>query len=322
MTSPTELLVQDAFELLWKAHLSFTRSARTYAPNRKALCRSFGGRYLHEVTPFDFRQHRKQRLEGLWPHHRRGVSLGTVFHDHGLFHLLYAKLREWKREGQKPCGFDLSRLRLPDFFPTDGVRKVRPPKTLVEWTPQEFRFVYRHATKRLRRVMVGLVDLDIRQGDLKRLKPDDYNPYDDHLHWVQSKTGKPWSLPVTRRVRRHIIEAKKNGREFIYDTTNIVKEFREARSDADVRKVLTLRALRKTAWNWVKRKTGDAGIASLLAGHASTRTGLDHYEIPTNEGLREAVNYLEKVFSTELRRRNGREKEVDTTRRFQAQSHP
>jgi integrase len=241
-------------------------------------------------------------LEGLYPHHRGAVSIGTVFHDHGLLHSLYARFRAWKRDRQRPCGLDLSGLVLPDYFPTDGVKKLKPPKSLIEWTPEEFRAVYRHSTKRLRRVMVGMIDLDIRQGDLEALRPENYNAYDDHLHWNQRKTGKAHSLPVTKRVRRLIIEARRNGWDFIFDTTNIVKEFREARHEAGVRKVLTLRALRKTAWNAVKRKTGDASTASQLAGHASTRTGIDHYEIPTNEGLRRAVNFVEKRFSTVMRR--------------------
>lgn len=197
----------------------------------------------------------------------------------------------------------MARVTLPPYCPTTGVKKVRPPKSLIEWTPEEFRFVYRKSTRRLRRVMVGLVDLDIRQGDLEHLRPEDYNAYDDHLHWVQGKTGKAQSLPVTRRVRRHIVEAKRNGWDFIYDTTNVVKEFRDARHAAGVRRVLTLRALRKTAWNAIKRKTGDASRASMVAGHASTRTGIDHYEIPTNGGLREAVNFVSRHFSTELRRK-------------------
>lgn len=302
---PSQMTVQDAFEVLWAAHLSYTRSARSYRANRKALCRSFGGRYLNEVTPFDFRDHRKRRLEGLYPFHRRAVGLGTVFHDHGLLHLLYAKLSEWKREKQRPCGIDLSDLKMPEYFPTLGVEKVRPPKSLLEWTPDEFRSVYRQATRRLRRVMVGLLDLDIRQGDLEGLRPENYNPYDDHLHWNQRKTGRAQSLPVTKRVRLHVIEARRNGWEFIYDTTNVVKEFREARHDAGVRKSLTLRALRKTAWNTIKRKTGDASKASQVAGHTSPRTGIDYYEIPTNEGLRSAVNHVARVFPTTMRRGRG-----------------
>lgn len=295
------LTLDEAFEILWKEHLEGKPSGESYRANRKALSKSFGGLLLDEISPFRFREHRRKRLNGEWPHN--AVGLGSVFHDHGLLRLVYSKLDEWKRDGLRPCEMDLSGLVMPDYWPTDGSKRVKPPKTIIEWMPQEFRAVYRHSTKRLRKVMVGLIDLDIRQGDLERLRASDYNPYDDHLHWVQHKTGKPQSLPVTKRVRQHIIEARKNGQDFIYDTTNCVKEFREARHGAGVRKVLTLRALRKTAWNAIRRKTLDPSKASQVAGHASTRTGIDHYEIPTREDLRKVVNHVARLFSVSDSRR-------------------
>ena len=308
----SEILVQDAFDVLWAAHLTFTRSAAAYTPNRKALCRSFGGKYFHELTPFDFRQHRKARLDGTYPFHKRNaVGLGTVFHDHGLIHLLYAKFSEWKREGVRPCNLDLRDLKLPPYPPTIGIKKKKPPKRNVEWEPTEILKVYQRATNRLRRTFEGLIDMDIRMGDLYALKPENYNPYDDHVHWVQKKTGKEHSLPATRKVRGHFIEARRNGWDYVYDDTNRVFEFREARFLAKVRKNLTMRDIRKSVYNAIKRKTKDASIAGVVAGHASTRTGLDHYDIPTREGLRPVMNYVSRFFSTVARRKTRSKKLVD-----------
>jgi hypothetical protein len=301
VTDSVRLCLYEAFDILWAVHLKGRPSARAYTPSRKALVRSFGGKYLDEITPFDYREHRRKRLAGEYPFN--AVGLGSVFHDHGLLNLVYSKFEEWKVDGLKPDGVDLSQLALPMVWPTFKSKKTRPPKNLIEWTPPEFRAVYRVATRRLRRVMIGLIDLDIRQNDLERLRTGDYNPYDDHLHWTQKKTGKAHSLPVTGRVRRQIIEARRSGWDFIYDTTNIVKEFRQARHESGVRKILTLRALRKTAWNAIKRRTGDASKASQVAGHASTRTGTEHYEIPTNEGLRKSVNHVSRMFATSSYRR-------------------
>lgn len=307
-----EITVQDALEVLWQAHLVFTRSAASYTPNRKALCRSFGGKYFHELTSYDFRVHRKNRLEGLYPFHKRkAASLGTVYHDHGLIHLLYSKFTEWKREGVRPRDLDLSALKLPTYPPTAGVRKVKPPKRNVEYTPEEFHKLWQASTNRLRRTIEGLADLDIRMGDLFALKPENYNPYDDHIHWTQKKTGKEHSLPATRIVRQHFIEARKNGWDYVYDDTNRIAEFKEARHTAKIRKFLTMRDIRKSVYNIIKRKTKDASVAGVVAGHASTRTGLDFYDIPTKEGLRPVMNYVSRILSSGARRKIWRKKYVD-----------
>lgn len=261
--------------------------------NRKALCRSFGGKYLDEVTPFDFRNHRKNRLNGLGGHRR--VGLGSVFHDHGLIRLLYSKIAEWKREGMRPDGIDLSRLRLPPHLPTVGSKKARPPKRRVVITTDEFQRLCQNATDRLRRTIEGLLDLDIRESDLKALRPSNYNPYTDQIEWVQKKTGRSNSIPVSERVRKHFIEARETGTEFVYDLTNSRKEFEEARRLAGVGHI-TKRDLRKTAYNAALRFSKDYRIAGMMAGHSSIRTGMDHYEIEFREDLKPIIRHLELTY--------------------------
>ncbi len=144
--------------------------------------------------------------------------------------------------------------------------------------------------------MPGGSSSDIRGGGFwGRLRPSNYSPYTDQVEWVQSKTEKENSIPVTERVRQHFIEAKALGREFVYDTTNIKKEFKEARHQAKLWH-LTKRDLRKTAYNEALRHTKDYRIAAMLAGHSSTRTGMDHYEIEFREDLKPVVAHLEKVY--------------------------
>lgn len=291
--APFRLTLYEAFDLLWAAHLEGKPSGASFLANRKALVRSFGGKYLDEITPFDFRKHRQDRLAGQNGH--RQVRLGSVFHDHGLMHLLFSKLTEWKREGMRPGDINLSHLALPTHFPTVGSKKKRGPKRKVVATPEEFLRLCTASTARLKRTLEALVDLDIRQGDLKRLRPSNYNPYTDQVEWVQAKTGKENCVPATERVRRHFIEAREKGWEFVYDLTNIIKEFKEARHAAKVWH-LTKRDLRKTAYNAALRQTKDYRIAGMLAGHATTRTGMDFYEIEFREDLKPVVAFMEKTY--------------------------
>lgn len=296
MAASVRLRLYEAFDLLWSAHLNGKPSARAYTPARKALVRSFGGKYLDEITPFDFREHRRKRLTGEHPFQQ--VGLGSVFHDHGLMHLVYSKIEEWKVDGLKPEGLNLSRLVLPNVWPTYKSRKKRSPKRKVFVSPEEFKRLCNAATERLRRTLEALVDLDIREGDLHQLRATAYNPYTDQIEWVQAKTGRENCVPVTERVRRHFTEARAQGREFVYDLTNSRKEFEEARRLAKVRPNITKRDLRKTAYNEALRHTKDYRIAGMLAGHSSTRTGMDHYEIEFREDLKPVVKHLEETYKS------------------------
>lgn len=287
------LTVYEAFDILWEVHLNGLPSGKSYQWNRKALCRSFGGKFLNEVTTFDFRNHRQSRLQGMNGHQR--VSLGAVFHDHGLLHLLYNKFTEWKREGMRPLSLDLSNLQMPPHFPTEGSKRVKPPKRKVIATPEQFLSLCQNATDRLRRTIEALLDLDIRETDLKRLRPSNYNPYTDQVEWIQNKTGKENSIPITERVRQHFVDAKKMGREFVYDLTNSRKEFNEARALAGIPHI-TKRDIRKTAYNAALRFSKDYRIASMMAGHTSIRTGVDHYEIEFREDLKPVVKHLELTY--------------------------
>jgi len=290
---PESLTLDEAMQLVWVAHLSGRPSAHGYYANRKALSKSFGGKYLHEITPFDFRNHRKARLNGTRPHKR--VGLWSVYHDHGLMHLVYSKLDEWKLDGLKPDGVDLSALRLPDRWPTYKSRKMKGPKRKVVASPDDYLKLCQASTDRLRRVLEALLDLDIREGDLKLLRPSNYNPYTDQIEWVQQKTGKENAVPVSERVRAHFIEAREMGREYVYDFTANRWDFEDARKAAKVPH-LTKRDIRKTAYNAALRQTGSHHIAGMLAGHASTRTGIDFYEIEFREDLRPVVKHLETGF--------------------------
>jgi integrase len=289
---PRCLTVDQGFDLLWGAWLHDKPSGKGFLCNRKALSKSFGGKYLNEVTVFDYRKHESDRLNGVG---FQKVALGSVFHDHGLLHLLYSKVAEWQRDGDRPMGVDLSKLKLPTHFPTAGSKKRRPPKRKVVVRPAEFLAICRHATSRLRRTLEGLVDLGIREGDLAELRITDYNPYTDQVEWIQSKTGKENCIPATARVRKHFTDAKGMGRDFVYDLTNVKKEFEEARALAKVLHV-TKRDIRKTSYNAALRLTKDHTVAGMLAGHSSTRTGMEHYALEVRDDLRPVVQHIEKMF--------------------------
>lgn len=291
--SPSHLTATQAFWLLWEGHLKGLPSGNTYQPNRRALEQSFGPVHIHLILTYEFARHRQNRLRGEGGFKR--VKLGTVYQDHGLMRLLYSKMREWIRNKVTVDGVYLGNVMLPDFFPTEGVKRVKPPKRKVIYTPKDFFELCANATPRLKRTMEALLDLDVRMGDLKSMRASNYNPYTDQVEWVQSKTGKENCVPVTSRVRQHFIDAREKGWEFVYDLTNRVAEFREARHAAKLWH-LTMRDIRKTSYNAALRYTGSHHLAGMLAGHSSSRTGIEHYEIEFRQDLKPVVEHLEQTY--------------------------
>lgn len=212
--APLRITVVDAFVLLWTGHLGSKPSGTSFSGNRKALCRSFGNRFYDSLTDIDFRKHLDDRLNG-----RGGfapVSIGTVFHDHGLMGILDTKLREWKRRGTVIDGINLSRVALPPESPTTGVPKTKGPMRRRVLSPNEFARIQEHADEDLKELIYVLTDTIIRLGDALSLKPEHYNPYTDQIEFTQHKTGKLQIVPPSWRVKKSFVKARRLGLAFVY----------------------------------------------------------------------------------------------------------
>lgn len=282
------LTISEAFEILWKAHLSYKASGRTYMANRKAWCKSIGHRHLHTINEIDIIKHKEERLNA-------GKGLGTVFHDHGLITLLFSKFYAWKRKGIAVEGIDMRMIELPREHPTIGiVRKKSPPRTTVI-TPNEFSRLIEHATDRLRDIIYFAIDTGIRQGDLLKLKVGNYNLTTNQIEFVQRKTGKWLSIPVTSRVQKIITDAAKSGMTYILDAVNFDGDWRKAKKRAGLRHI-QFRDIRRTGASEAYRVCKDPRKVRDLLGHASERTTMDVYVVTKKEDLRPVVKHLEKVF--------------------------
>lgn len=293
--NPYRLTVSQVLEILWIGHLSTKPSGRTYIPNRKALCRSFGERYFDTLTDIDFQKHRDSRLRGLNGHFP--VSLGTVFHDHTVLSLAYSKLVFWKKRGTKIGGVDLSSVAIPAESPTAGVPKTKGAKRRRIITPEEFAKIQEHADTELRELLYILTDTILRLGDALKMKPEHYNPYTDQIEFTQGKTGTLQTVPPSVRVKQSFQKAAKLGRPFVYNGVNLRARFEDARRKAGVFNVQIGRDFRKTGYNAGRRFCKDPEISRQHAGHSSSRTGNEHYYVEEREDLRPVVLHVEKLFS-------------------------
>jgi len=281
------ITVQEGFELLWKYHLRSKPSARTYQSNRKAWVRSIGHRYMDTVTFIDVERHKGDRLKTL--------GLGSVFHDHGLIHLLFSKAAEWRRRKIGIDGLDFSYLKLPAENPTTGVRKKKPPPRRVTITPEQFSRLVEHSTERLKESIYFALDNAMRPSDLDRLGPKDWNPSTGRLEFIQSKTGKLQTITPSNRQFKVIQRVLKRSEMAFLDPKNRRKEFETARAKAGL-PWLQFRDLRKTSIDETIQFTGSIIKGQGMAGHTSPRTTEDHYNVSKGSGMEKEVRHLEKKF--------------------------
>ena len=291
--SPDRITVSDGLDILWRLHLGNKPSGRTYMSKRKALCRSMGHLFMDSVYDIDFENHRNARLNGLNGFSR--VSIGTVFHDHSLLSLLFNQFRKWHRRGMKYAGVDFSKVKLPEENPTAGIRKVKAPPRKRIVTPDEFANLIEHSDEDMKEYLYIAIDTIIREGDLARLKPSNFNRFTDMISIVQGKTDKEQIMPATDRVRNIFLKAQREKRVFVLNSVNFRKRWETIRARSKLGDI-QFRDLRKSGLNIAYRFCKDPKACQSLAGHSNMRTTLDHYILENKNDLKPLVNYIANVY--------------------------
>lgn len=276
------LTIENGFELLWRYHLKNKPSGKTYLGNRKALCRSFGGRYLDTITFVDVEAHKATRPKG------------AAFHDHGVLSLLYNKLAEWKRRRFKTADYDFSEVKLPFVIPTVGVRRGSPGVRNRVVTPAEFARFAEHAPQQLLDIVIIRLDTGLRGTDIERLTPTNLNHYNREIEIEQSKTRRRVSIPASKRVIEIFERAEKEGRNCVCNFHGLVYWWNKVRRDAKLPGI-QLRDFRRTGPSWAYDKFPDFNALGELLGHADPRS-TRRYVVIRRGHLRKIVKYIEEQY--------------------------
>lgn len=281
------LRVHEAISLFWKYHFRFVKSEKKYRFIAGEIIRSFGNKFMDEVSGYDVKLHKENRL--------KRVGLGAVFHDHTLIHLIFSKFYEWKRDQFKVDGLEFSLIKLPPHNPTDGIPKRKPPPRMTYLTQDEYARLMEHATDRLKEYIRFELHSCLRPGEAFVLRTKDWNPALKRLVFIQPKTGRLKSLPVTKIQYVIIQKAIQEKRDFILDGTNHDAEWRRAKKAAGLRHIQR-RDLRRTSYTETVKTLGHSAYGQIIAGHASMRTGEEHYLAINALDITPAVKHLSQVF--------------------------
>jgi hypothetical protein len=283
------LRVHEAIALFWRYHFQFTRGAKKYMARIRAINQDFGNKFMDEVSGYDVKRHK----EGIA---QSGLGLGVQFHAQTLIHLLFSKFNEWKITKFRVDGYEFSQVKLPEYNPTTGIRKVMPQPRMVYITPDEYARLMEHATDRLKDYIRFELHSCLRPGEAFVLKTSHWNTALQRLVFTQPKTGRLKSLPVTPQQKEIIERAIKDGRQFILDKTNHENEWKACKKAARLPHIQR-RDLRRTSYTETVKALGHAAYGQIMAGHASMRTGEERYLALHAINVQPAVDHLSKIFA-------------------------
>lgn len=289
------LTVNKGLDILWEHHFKTQSSARQHKSHITALNQSMGNVCLSQLTDAHILRHidlRRAGKIGTGP-----VGETTIRHDLKDLITLLNMVRRWKRKKYTLGGVSfeiVDFVDVQDLF--DGVKRPKYNKRRRTALPSEFSKVYRHADRELQNLLENLIDTGARLQDALFFEPKHYNPYTDQVEWTQQKTGIFQVLPVSSRVRRHFLEARREGKKFVYDRVNLRDRWEKARKKAGCPDLQIGRDFRKTTYNETRKFTKDPDAARQHLGHTSIKTGDDYYYIEERKDLRPVVRHLEKKF--------------------------
>lgn len=290
------LSVSDGLELLWRGHLDTKPSGSTYKGNRIALQKSFGALPICELNEIHVSQHMEARLKGLKNFVRVGAQ--TVRHDLQLLVLMLNTLKRWKRKRLIFQGVHFANVELPEENPLADIRRPKAQRREVIVRPLEFSRVIERATPKMADRLFFSIDTGMNECDLRALKVSDCDLNENCIRFVRRKNRHKVStvqvLPLTNRCRGIILNAVKEGREFVLDWTNHINEWRKLRYLLAIR--YQWRDFRKTFGNAIYQRTKQIAKAQKALGHASPRTTIDHYIVDDGGDLKNPVRHVADTF--------------------------
>jgi integrase len=107
----------------------------------------------------------------------------------------------------------------------------------------------------------------LRLKDLKRLTLKNVNQANNSLEGIQAKTGKPYSIPINREIRKIIDKALRQGRQMLLNCPNFRKEFEAMREGLPIL-YFQFRDIRRTGARYLLKNGVDLATVQGMLGHA------------------------------------------------------
>jgi len=273
------------FEAFGKEYLE--RYAKIYnksfvsVENRLNLVgKTFGSKYLHEITSKDIESYKVERLG-------KQIKPATINRDLALVSSMLNRAREW------------GRLIRPN--PCANMRKLRENN-------ERLRFLYKEEITRLYEACHGellvfvifAINTGCRRGEMLALTWQDIDIQRRQIHIRDSKSGKGRVIPMNETVRNLILSLKKQP-----DSPNIFSSYHREAFEAALEKAeindASMHTLRHTFASHLVMSGVDLVTVSKLLGHATIQMTM-RYSHLSPEHQAKAVGVLDGAFEFERKK--------------------
>lgn len=284
-----ELTVAQALSVDWDLYGQFTRGASKAKSKYKILGRFFGDLKYARLNEEEVKSYRRIRAS-------EGMSQSTINREHSIITASYNRIKRWKKL-KKVGKYETDSWIIPEENPGSLVKKVdeRQYARKRVLSKTEFSKFLEHCPQNIHDICMMAMLTTFRLKDLRLLSIKSINNDTNRIEIVQSKTQKPQTAWIGRKVQEILDRAKG---ETILDFTNFQDEFESAKRRSGVK--FQFRDIRRSAARNLLTSGEDIMVVAKVLGHQNVTT-TQIYTPASDADLDRAGEKLERKFS-DLRR--------------------
>lgn len=262
-----QISMDEACDLFWEYHGSRVRAPKSMEYRLGIIRRYFGGKKFEKVSYLDIEAFRQE--------YGKSVKESTVNMIHGTLLSLY---RFFERNKKLRA---LDPVLLPKENPARLVR-ITPRSKFARkrvLTQEEFHRLVGAAQPNMRRVIIGAIHTTLRRIDLRKLTKSNVNTETRQLEGIQSKTQRPYAIPING-VIQHLINTAEG--EHIFNFTGFLHQWDKLKKACGMRE-LQFRDLRRTGARTMLRDGLDLASVSSYLGHGKIHETQTYVAAPSTD---------------------------------------
>lgn len=262
-----QISIEEACAIFWEYHGSRVRSPKSMDYRLRTIKEYFSGKKFERISYLDVSAFRME--------FGKRVSESSVNSVHGTLLSIY-RFFEMNKKLRA-----LDPVLLPKENPARLVRITSRAKSARKrvLTTEEFHRLMGAAQPPMRRIIIGAIHTTLRRIDLRRLVKSNVNTETRQLEGIQSKTQRPYAIPING-VIQHLINTAEG--EHIFNFTGFLHQWDKLKKACGMPE-LQFRDLRRTGARTMLRDGLDLASVSSYLGHGKIHETQTYVAAPSTD---------------------------------------